>query len=52
MVMKIQVMVFWVVTLCSDVAGYQCFQRFMLPAVQPEYGGSMVLQKFGILPHY
>jgi len=25
MVMKIQVVFFWVVTPCSDVVGYQCF---------------------------
>jgi len=38
-VMKIHVVVFWVVTPCNDVVGYQHF------------GGSMALWNVGILPH-
>jgi hypothetical protein len=37
---KIQVMIFWVVTLCSDV-GYH-----------PEDGGSMILRNVYVLPHH
>jgi hypothetical protein len=41
---KIQVVFFCVVTLCSDVGGYQPFR---------EDGGSKVLRNVGILPqHY
>jgi hypothetical protein len=44
--------VFWVVTPCSFVVGYQTFQRSMLsPAsLHPEDGGSMDFWNVGILP--
>jgi len=60
--------VFWVVILCSDVVGYQCFRRsycFYLQGkvnsamkgsidIGREYkrGGSMDLQNVGILPYH
>jgi len=43
MVMKIQVVVFWVMTPCSDVVAYQCFGGPCCLHVHPEAGGSMAL---------
>jgi hypothetical protein len=51
-----QVVVFWVVTPCSAVVGYQHFRRpycLHLHSLLPEDGGSMELRNVGILSqHY
>jgi hypothetical protein len=53
MVVKIQVEVFWVVTLCSVLVGYQHFGGPCYLCLQDEGGGSRVLRSTGILPqHY
>jgi hypothetical protein len=44
-----QVDIFWVVTPCSVVVGYQCFGGSCCLHLQDEYGGSMVLRNVGIL---
>jgi len=51
MVMKIQVVIFWVVTTYSVVMRYQCFGG---PgwSVHAEDEGNMVLQSIGILSHH
>jgi hypothetical protein len=49
---KIYVMVFWVMTPFSDVVGYQCFGGPYYLHLQDEYGGSVVIQNIGILPHH
>jgi hypothetical protein len=41
MVMKIQVVVFWVMTLCIDVVGYQCFRGPCYLHLQGKDGGSI-----------
>jgi len=41
---EVQVMVFWVVTQCNDVVGYQCFWGPHCLPLQPKDGGSVVLQ--------
>jgi hypothetical protein len=52
-VVKIHVMVLWVVTLCSNVVGYQHFKELChLQLQHPEDGGSMALGNTGILQHY
>jgi hypothetical protein len=48
MVVKIQVNVFWVETLCSDVR-YQCVGETCCLHLQGEEGGSKVLLNTGIL---
>jgi hypothetical protein len=42
MVVKIQVKVFWVVTLCSVVVGYRSFGGPSCFRLHPEYGGNIV----------
>jgi hypothetical protein len=51
---KFQVTVFWVVTSCSLVVGYQRFEETRCLQFNPEGdGGSMDLRNVGILPqHY
>jgi len=49
---KIQVTVFWIVTPCSNVAGYQCFRASCCLHLEPEDRGSMVIWNIGILPHH
>jgi len=52
MVVKIQVQVFWVLTLCSAAVRYQRFRRpccLQLPLLRPEDEGSMFLRNFGNL---
>jgi len=45
MVMKIQVMVLWVISSCSDMVGPH-------HALHPEEVGIIALQNIGILPHH
>jgi len=53
MAVMFQVEVFWVVTPCSDVAGYQRFRGPCCIHLQGEDGSSMVPQIVGTLPrHY
>jgi hypothetical protein len=47
MVMKMQVVVFWVVMPCNVVVEYQCFGEPC--CLQDEDGDSKVLQNFGLL---
>jgi hypothetical protein len=42
MALKIQVLVFWVMTMCTDVIGKQHFRGPWCPHLQGEDGGSMV----------
>jgi len=52
-VVKIQVKVFWVVTPCVIVVGYQRFRRPCSPYLHPEGRVSMDFQIVGIKPqHY
>jgi hypothetical protein len=46
----IQTEIFWDVTPCSVVAGYQRFGGQCYPHFHPEYGGRMDLLTVGILP--
>jgi hypothetical protein len=48
-VVVIQVVVFWVVTLCSDVVGNICFRGSCCLHIQGKDGGSMVLRNTGTL---
>jgi hypothetical protein len=48
--MQIGVEIFWVMTPCSVVVGYQRFGRSCCPHLQAE--GNKVLRNFGILPHH
>jgi len=51
--MKFEVVVFWVVTPCSEFVGIATtFRRNCCLYLQGEEGGSMVLWNFGILPHH
>jgi hypothetical protein len=54
MLMRIQVVVFWVVMLCSHVVGYQHVGGIYchIFRMKSEDGGSMVLQNVGILLYY
>jgi hypothetical protein len=48
----LQIMAFWVVTLCTVVVGYQRFGGPCYLHLHPENGGSKVLRNTGVLPHY
>jgi hypothetical protein len=53
-VVKIHVKVFWVMTPCSDVVGYQHFRGpccLHLNSLHPDDEDSKVLQNVGILQH-
>jgi hypothetical protein len=50
--MKIQVVVFWDITLYSDIAGYQHFGKPCSLHLQPEGGGTIALRNVGVLPHH
>jgi hypothetical protein len=50
-VVKTQVEIFWVVTLCSIVVGYHHLGGPCC-LLHGEDGGSMVIQNFGILSHH
>lgn len=53
MVVKIQVVIFWLLRLCSDVGGYHCFRGYCyLHLLQDEDGGHMILRNVGILTHH
>jgi len=53
MAVKIHVKVFWVVTLCGAMVGYQYFRGPWCLSLHPENGYSMDLWNVGILPqHY
>jgi len=49
---KYQNEVFWAVTWCSDLVGYQSFGRPYCIHLQGEDGGSKVLRNFGVQWRY
>jgi len=51
-VIKIEVMVLWVVTQCSDVVGHQCFGGLYSLHLHTEDGGNMALRNIEILLHH
>jgi len=60
--MKIHIVVFWVMTPCTDVVEYHCFrsccgripwfQKVMLPSLSQWRWRQMALQNVSILPHH